>query len=157
MRPSGCFTSFWVITRLTTCDFIVHRCIGWVDWDTGKWDISTENLLQSAGGYWLYGYRDAWERITLPDEQSIPSEQPANITIYRDLPYDRILAFDEVGDAYNRGPHILVERSEESDLFAYGALVGATRDDSRTTHWLRPEDRKAYFPRGGEPPRSGAS
>ena len=38
----------------------------------------------------------------------------------RIISYDRILAFDEIGDSYNDGPHLLVEYSSDGQPFDIG-------------------------------------
>ena len=51
-------------------------------------------------------------RVVLPRNEVIPKENQAWYKEIQIISFDRILAVDEIGDAYNEPPHLLVEYRE---------------------------------------------
>jgi hypothetical protein len=49
--------------------------------------------------------------------KNVPPENQGHLEIWRFIPYDRILAVDELGDRYNEGPHLLIARTGGGGIF----------------------------------------
>lgn len=126
--------------------FNVRFQAGWADFDTGEWDI-----LPQRGPYFhyaekLFGGRSDWtSELDDPLYHTIPEDKRVNIKIMRFVHYDRILAIDDIGDAFNEGPHLFVEYNDKHGFFEPGANVQLlTRHGSR--RWLDPRKQIQFFP-----------
>ena len=110
--------------------FLAYQAPGWIDWSTGEWDISSARPLMPVNDQ-LYGLpRDMWdiEKAELNSlVEAVPEERRVNISVYTCVSYDRILAVDEIGDAYNAGPHLLVVYDERWGFFERGMYVVSAR------------------------------
>ncbi|HEV2476917.1 MAG TPA: hypothetical protein VGX22_10280 [Candidatus Dormibacteraeota bacterium] len=49
--------------------------------------------------------------------ENVAAENRGFIEVWRRIPYERILAVDELGDAYNEGPHLLIMRTADGKFF----------------------------------------
>jgi hypothetical protein len=136
--------------------FLVYERVGWVNWESGEWDIP--RLGQKfPGADRLFGAPDPWTSQDDANESNlVPDGNRATIKIFRDLSYNRILAIDDLGDAFNRPPHLLVEWSEESAFFEPGALIQAVEDHSGRKQWLDAAKQINHFPKPARKPSRSA-
>ncbi|MHB0968146.1 MAG: restriction endonuclease [Thermoanaerobaculia bacterium] len=128
--------------------FSVLSRLGWVDWETGEWDIPRIGMFP-PGGARLYSGRDDWQEESALENgliELVPDANKANIHISRFLAYDSILAVDEIGDQYNDGPHLLVEWSKDCGLFDPGWHAVARNGDGQSMT-LDPKRQKSFFPK----------
>jgi len=49
--------------------------------------------------------------------ENVARENRGFMELWQTIPYDRILAVDELGDAYNEGPHLLITRNADGKFF----------------------------------------
>ena len=122
-QPKWRYYGFFGHEPVNHVAFIWRKCYGYFDSKTQEWDALVD-----------YDIRERYlEVFDAPDEPSgreaLSSEYhelyfdelpPRNRAWYLELgfiPYDRILAIDEVGDAYNEGPHLLVDFRAQAEPF----------------------------------------
>jgi hypothetical protein len=139
--------------------FITRRCFAYVDWSSEQWDA----LLDHDDGWPsypnLYGMPDNWhwhrdrdkrQRYHRFWDEQVPKANRAWYNEIRIIPYERILAVDEIGDAVNEGPHLLVEYRQNGDPFEDGVflrLIEAASGYSGRVVKALEESRVEYFPR----------
>ena len=96
--------------------FIYRKYFAYVNWQTKEYDVlldyddgvpNSPEIFNLDRGWYdpnkvEYRYRSYWSR-------EIPNENRAWLIVLRIISYDRILAFDEIGDCYNERPHLLLE------------------------------------------------
>jgi len=125
---------------------------GWVDWAAGAWDVPRIGYYP-PGLARLHGGKDLWQEERAALEALLPAVPEANkatIKIYRVVAYDSMLSVDEIGDAFNEGPHIVVAWNPRDGLFEPGAYVQAVAEDDRRKKWLRVDQQGAFFPRSSK-------
>lgn len=103
--------------------FVVRQYFAYANFETKEWDALPDyNDVPSYPR--LYGIPD--EHFFGDDKRhryhsywlnKIPERNRALFKEIRIIPYDRILAVDEMGDFYNEGPHLLVEYRNNLDPF----------------------------------------
>ena len=133
---------------------ILRETVAWVDpneltWDIPDWRPLTpvnDRLFQLPDDLWKEE-RDEAEIISA----SIPEDRRATVKVYAYVPYARILAVDDLGDAYNEGAHILVEHDPEYGFFepdmytatlARQYLPDLRLDDEKRIHFFEWPGRK---------------
>lgn len=141
--------------------FVVGRAQAYVDWTTGEWDFIEDDLRKDGVFHDLGAFRHAQAPSGWLQQRSfyaywsnrVPDTSKAHLVAFGRLPYDRILLVDELGDAENAGPHILINYLQGADLVEqtfgpelYWSLRSARNYDNRS---IAPEDSKrvAYFPK----------
>ncbi len=104
--------------------FVVHKFYAYADWRTKEWDILPHVNIGIPSHPVLFGIdRKLWN----PDDKAdiynaywnrhVPKENRAWAMELAFIHYDRIIAFDDIGDSYNEGPHLLVDYTFSGDLF----------------------------------------
>jgi hypothetical protein len=113
--------------------FVVRRAQGWFNQTTGEWAIPEMRRLTPENDR-LWGMPDdQWSVEDEEDKQfreTVPAEHQATIEISRILSYSRVLVVDEIGDAFNEGPHLVVEWDQERGFFEPEYIVAIARDGS---------------------------
>lgn len=104
--------------------FIYRRHYAYVNWETKEYDILSKyddsipldhNIFGLEWGWWdpdnrKQRYHDYWiNNISEPNR--------AEAIELRIIPYDRIIALDEIGDFHHPGPHLLVEYGADGQPF----------------------------------------
>ena len=96
--------------------FIYRKYFAYVNWQTKEYDVlldyddgvpNSPDIYNLDRGWYdpnkvQHRYRSYWSG-------EIPNINRAWLMILKIISYDRILAFDEIGDCYNEGPHLLLE------------------------------------------------
>ena len=104
--------------------FVYRKYYAYVNWETKEYDVlskyddgvpSYPNVLGLEERWWdtdnrQQRYHDYWIN-------NIPEPNRAEATELRIIPYDRIIALDEIGDSYHPGPHLLVEYGTDGQPF----------------------------------------
>jgi len=136
--------------------FVHKEHYAYVNWETEEYDILSEydngvpsypcianlkdrwwdpnNLGQKYHSYW-------WDNI--------PEDNRAWAIELRIIHYDHILAVDEIGDIYHKGPHLLVEYGANGDPFEPNRGTIRLESVSRLKHNpidYREAKRISYFP-----------
>src|SRR5690606_4863247 len=141
--------------------FVVGRAQAYVDWTTGEWDFIEDDLRKDGVFHDLGAFRYAQAPSGWLQQRNyyaywssrVPDATKAHLVVFGRLPYERILLVDELGDAENAGPHILINYLQGKDLVEqtfgpelYWSLRSARSYDNRS---IAPEDHKrvAYFPK----------
>ncbi len=81
--------------------------------------------------------------------EELPEENQGHLVILGSIPYDRILAVDELGDSVNDGPHLVVEWNSHGSFFDEPNLMPVIRrygNHFPQTFLASPELRIKYFP-----------
>lgn len=154
--PSWRYWSFYNHEPPDHLAFLYRQYYAYINWDTKEFDVLLEfddgiptypelfglksrwwdpdNLAQRYHNYWYY---------------DIPEVNRATQIELRIIPYERIMAIDEIGDIYNKGPHLLVEYSSEELPFKPNAknifLESNYRMDRKIMH-IRDGKRISFFP-----------
>ena len=103
---------------------VYRRYYAYVDWETKEYDVLSRyddgvplypSVCGLEGRWWdpdnrQQRYHDYWIN-------NIPESSRAEATELRIIPYDRIVALDEIGDSHHPGPHLLVEYGADGQPF----------------------------------------
>lgn len=112
--------------------FITMKHFAYVNWQTKEYDILEDFDAGVPSHPELFGLdRNWWDPSNIYNKyhaywsKSIPDNNQAWAIELRVIHYDRILAFDEIGDSHNPGPHLLVEYDTGGNPFEphLGALL----------------------------------
>lgn len=128
--------------------FEVRHASGWANVETGEWDILPVRTVFYRYGEKLFGGRSDWT----PDDEhplypTIPEPNRVSVRVIRSIHYDRILAIDKDGDAFNEGPHLLVDFDENDGFFEAGYHAQMLMGHGYRK-WLDPRKRIGYFAQG---------
>jgi len=112
--------------------FVVRHTDGWFNESSGEWAIPDIRFLLPQN-HRLWGLpTDYWAQEDGEGKAlraSLPEEFRVIIKIRRYLAYSRILGVDDLGDAFNEAPHLIVEWDSEWGFFEPGWFdVSAHRD-----------------------------
>jgi len=133
--------------------FVVNEYYAYLDYNTKEWDTISDCNIRNSWSF-VYGipkdyfisekqqrYNDYWRL-------KIPENNRAILSQLRVIPYERILAVDEIGDYYNKGPHLLVEPLANGDLFEPTPyyFIKTTSSYSQMLS-PKPSKRISYFPK----------
>ena len=136
--------------------FVSAKYFAYVDWETNEWDALFDYDDGTPASPEVFGLdRRWWDPDDISDiynaycELNIPKKNNAWFLEFRIIHYDRVLAFDIIGDSYNEGPHLLVDYGPDGDPFEsriHRSLQSKERYSQRS---LIPEEDShiSYFPR----------
>lgn len=133
------FVEHWPPNQLA---FETHRFPAFINAATGEWDAIFDYDMLDENYTDLWGIEphrgtDEWQRewtekrlereryMTFYEE--LPEENQAHLSTIGLIPYNRILAVDELGDRVNNGPHLIVERNAEGRFFDPSPFVPLIR------------------------------
>jgi hypothetical protein len=136
--------------------FVYKKHYAYVNWQTKEYDIlskyddgvpSHPQIAALEGRWWDPNnlgqrYRDYWWN-------NVPEAGRAMAIVLRIVPYDRIIALDEIGDIYHPGPHLLVEYGADGQPFKPNARHEFLESSSgwpRATMEISEGKRVSYFP-----------
>lgn len=108
--------------------FVRKECFAWANWDTGEWDA----LLDYDDSMWLnnedlFGLEWNEKNRILSEKRSpivkmwkgkVAEDNQATFLDIGIIPYERIIALDEIGDAYNKPPHLIVDNDGRRTPFS---------------------------------------
>jgi hypothetical protein len=104
--------------------FIAKKYFAYVNWETKEYDVLKDFDVGVPSYPEICNLnRDWWDLNKVFDRyhtywlNNIPENNRAWAIELRMIHYDRVLAFDEIGDSYNPGPHLLVEYGPNGDPF----------------------------------------
>lgn len=135
--------------------FVYKKHYAYVNWETKEYDILSEYdnsvpLSPGIGGLKLRW----WDPNNLEQRyynywyNNVPEADRAWAIELRIIPYDRIIAFDEIGDIYHPGPHLLVEYGTDGQPFKPNArhrFLKSFHSPIKTMD-IRDGKRISYFP-----------
>lgn len=123
--------------------FIYRKYFAYVNWQTKEYDVLLDYDAGIRSYPEIYMLEREWydpnkveSRYNSYWNQKIPETNRAWLLRIRIISYDRILAFDEIGDCYNEKPHLLVEYGldgepwEQNRGLSIFLPVGAYRTES---------------------------
>lgn len=114
--PAWRFWQFHSHDPLDHLTFVTLKFFAYVNYETGEWDWMRGLDISTSGAPDLSGVTP--DQLCSREKESIyraywqlhvPAQHRAWLMELRPIPYDRILAYDEIGDFFNQGPHLLVE------------------------------------------------
>lgn len=137
--------------------FITRRCFAYVNWETEEWDVLLDYDEAWPNHPDLFGLPEnyAWQRDREKQEkyrrywnEKVPKPNQAWYEEFRCISYERILAIDDIGDAANEGPHLLVEYRNNEDPFEarFWRLITSGYGYSRREIEALEETRIKFFP-----------
>lgn len=107
--------------------FVYKKHFAYVNWGTKEYDVLDDYDAGIPSYPEIAGLDRGWDdpnkvshRYHMYWFNNIPDVNRAWAIEARIIPYDRILAYDEIGDSYNEGPHLLVEYSSNGEPFELG-------------------------------------
>ena len=90
--------------------------VAYANWQTGEWDLLKGSDFDFHSHLTVFGlnenhrvWTDAQQICEAYWEVRVPQENRAWLVERRIIHYDRVLAYDGIGDSYNEGPHLLVD------------------------------------------------
>lgn len=132
--------------------FICRQRFAWIKRESKEWDV-VSGLDAGGHSHEIYGLKEPYER----DERYlkvyafwnsvIPRHERAWMKELCFIPYERIYALDEIGDAYHPGPHLLVDFLPDGQPFEPFAWYTLDPDDRYSEHiGANKELRRHLFP-----------
>ena len=107
--------------------FVYKQHFAYVNWGAKEYDVLHDYDAGIPSYPGVAGLERDWndpggisDRYHVYWGKNIPDVNRAWAIEARIIPYDRILAYDEIGDSYNEGPHLLVEYSSNGEPFEPG-------------------------------------
>lgn len=150
-NPPWLWTAFRDHSNPDTLPLIVRRHHAWVSKDKKRYDFidTCSHVVPHRHGFEKVPPRDEelCDRLWRFFHNEIPVAERAWLEVIGWIPYDDILIVDDLGDAYNESPHVLVERVHRFGFFAHQrSFIQLDRD--RESGILHPEElrRARLFP-----------
>jgi hypothetical protein len=107
--------------------FVYKKHFAYVNWETKEYDVLHDYDAGIPSYPEISGLQTGWndpnkvsDRYQMYWLKNIPEVNRAWAIEARIISYDRVLAYDEIGDSYNEGPHLLVEYSLNNEPFEPG-------------------------------------
>jgi hypothetical protein len=127
----------------------------YVDYNSGEWDYASINrcLLQSYDNPWNHHELEIQDRELRKEWDNLLEKYKAWYQIYYILPYENIIAVDEIGDEFFEGPHIYTtpwKKNSKLLLSPYDErhyYTLANYNSGSSCIQANPEKRKNIFPR----------
>jgi hypothetical protein len=135
--------------------FIFKKYFAYVNWQNKEYDVLKDFDASVPSFPEISGLNRDWMDPSKVFDRyhtywlSIPEDNRSWAIELRIIHYDRILAFDDIGDSYNRGPHLLVEYGPNNNPFEpnRGAFfLTSTSRYGHTPMQLVDGKRISYFP-----------
>lgn len=121
--PPWMWTAFRDHSNPDTLPLIVRRHHAWVSKDKKRYDFieACSHVVPHRHGFEKVPPRDEelCDRLWRFFHNAIPEGERAWLEVVGWIPYDDILLVDDLGDAYNEPPHVLVERVHKFGFFAH--------------------------------------
>ena len=135
---------------------VTHRFMAYTDWENEKWDAYLQFDMEKPSIHEIWGIRfDEWphdekaERFRECWNDELSDANRAWMVILGFVPYERILAVDDLGDAFNEGPHLIVEHRPGLGPFAdfEGSLIRPASGYLNRAFRARKENRRKFLPK----------
>jgi hypothetical protein len=135
--------------------FVFKKYFAYINWKTKEYDILKDFDAGVPFHPEISGLNRDWHDPNGVHSRyhsywlDIPEENRAWAIEAHIIHYDRIIAFDEIGDSYNSGPHLLVDYGDYNDPFEpnRGAfLLVSTGRYRHSTITVSDGKRISYFP-----------
>jgi hypothetical protein len=122
-NPPWLWTAFRDHSNPDTLALIVRRHHAWISKDRKKFDFidSCSHVVPHRSGFDKAAQRDEQlcEQLWRFFHNAIPPEERAWLEVVGWIPLDDIVLVDDLGDAFNEPPHILVTRDHKHGFFAH--------------------------------------
>ncbi len=149
--PPWLWTAFEHHSNPDTVALIFRRHHAWISADRKRYDVidTCSHVMPGRNGFDKAPARDeeACDRLWRFFHNEIPEDERAWIEVVGWIPFDDILLVDDLGDAFNGPPHLLVARDHTHGFFAHTrSFLQLARDSSEQR--LKPQDlrRTKLFP-----------
>lgn len=137
--------------------FIYKKHYAYANWETKEYDILSKYDAGIPTHPIIAGQKEQWwdpnnlgQRYRNYWWDKVPETNRAWFIELRIIPYDRIIALDEIGDIYHPGPHLLVEYGTDGQPFKPNAKHCFIDSSyiARDKHTMNIQDGKriTYFP-----------
>lgn len=153
--PRWRYWEFWGHEPADHVAFVAREHYAYVNWDTREFDVLEDHDAGVPASPELFGLeRTSWDPKDLGEiyrvycETNVPKDNRAWATELGAIHYDRILAVDEIGDAFNKGPHLLVDYRADGDPFGTRTPYLLRAGGGHGARSMRADDgtRVAFFP-----------
>lgn len=156
------FVEHWPPDQLV---FEIMRFPAFVNLETDEWDAIFDYDMLQHHHQGLWGLEpdrsgDEWQgerrAQNLERErymrfyEDLPENQRATLSLFGLVPYERVLAIDELGDRVNRPPHLVVLKNPAGDFFDPYPFVSRVEQPSnrvRREIFAHDEKRIQHFPK----------
>ncbi|MDP9315703.1 MAG: restriction endonuclease [Chloroflexota bacterium] len=155
--PSWRYYEFYDHQPIDHVMFLARKCFAYIDRDKKQWDTLTDyddswprhpELYGTPSDWFWYNEEGKSQRYRGFWQHSIPDNNRAWYIELRAIPYERILAVDEMGDTVHEGPHLLVDYGNGNLPFTeriYG-LIELANSYSSWSMKVEELSRIKYFP-----------
>jgi Restriction endonuclease len=149
---------YWQVYGFQPLDhiaFVTKSCFAYADWNKQRWDAVLEMDDSWPHHPSLTGTPEEEENHSKNRNkycrfwsEAIPKENQAWYKELRLIPFERILAVDEIGDAYHEPPHLLVEYREGGRPFEDRVIqiIESASSYDRRREVVGEGSRTEYFP-----------
>jgi hypothetical protein len=121
--PPWRWTAFRRHSNPDTLALIIHRYHAWISKDRKRFDFvdTCSHVLPGRNGFDKSPARDEelCERLWRFFHNAIPAGERAWLEVVGWIQYDDILLVDDLGDAFNEPPHVLVNRGHAYGFFTH--------------------------------------
>jgi hypothetical protein len=122
-NPPWLWTAFRDHSNPETLPLIFRRFHAWVSKDRKRFDVvdACSHVVPHRHGFEKVPPRDEelCERLWRFFHNEIPEDERAWLEVVGWIRYDDILLVDDLGDAFNEPPHLLVQRQHKHGFFAH--------------------------------------
>lgn len=149
---------YWEFYGHTPPDHIAvvfMKCFAYVNLETKEYDyieafdagVPFHPELHGLERNW-WDTKDIFQKLHAYWRENVPEANQAWALNIRMIHYDRVLAFDEIGDNLHEGPHILVEYIDGNDPFEPKIFIPLLKPTSPYTPSIQPDEGKriSFFP-----------
>ncbi len=153
--PRWRYWEFYVHEPPDHLAFVYKKHYAYVDWKAKEYDILSEYDAGVPSSPMVCFLEEQWRDPNKLAQRyhnfwwgSVPDANRAWAIELRIIPYDRIIALDEIGDIHHPGPHLLVEYGIDGQPFRPNARRQFLESSSYRTDTidLRDVKRISYFP-----------
>ncbi len=144
---------YWRFCKFFPVDclaFIGRRLFAYLDWNTREWDIIEDSL--EIG--WVY-HPNLYDAPKISNnknhrkyfnffDKKVSKNNQAYYYELKIIPFERILAFDEIGDVINEPPHLLVFPRENGNPFEDKSIYAVEHQNRFLV--VNKESRIKFFP-----------
>jgi hypothetical protein len=121
--PPWLWTAFRHHSNPDTLALIIQRRHAWVSKNRKRFDFidTCSHVVPHRGGFEKLPptNEELCERLWRFFHNSIPPDERAWLEVVAWIPYDDILLIDDLGDAFNEPPHLLVNRDHKHGFFSH--------------------------------------
>jgi|ERR1044072_1246593 hypothetical protein len=150
---------YWTVFGFQPLDhiaFVTRDCFAYADWNAQQWDAILDMDDSWPRHPSLFGVPDGFNdgskdhyRCWRFWNKTVPKTNQARYKELKIIPFERVLAVDEIGDAYHEPPHLLVEYRDNNQPFENRVIkiIESAGSIDHRVEVVGDKARIAYFPK----------